>query len=151
MASYTWSQNFDHMSTSNSTELTGYDYPENAYDLDAEWAYSDYDIRHKFVISGLYEFDTLLNLPDWYGLSAGAIFVYQSGKPWKPILSGDANRDGYTSNDSPRYYDDEAGEWVTLGRNSQRHPAYKNIDFRVSNTFDFQQCRSRAYCSRHST
>ncbi|MBN1878815.1 TonB-dependent receptor [bacterium] len=135
MASYTWSQNWDHISTSNSTELTGYDFPENVYDLDAEWAYSDYDIRHKFVLSGLYELDDLLNLPDWYSLSISGIVLYQSGKPWKPILSGDKNRDGYTSNDSPRYYDEEKEKWIKLGRNSERHPAYKNVDLRISNTF----------------
>lgn len=138
MASYTWSQTFDHVSTSNSTEMVGYDFPENAYDLDGEWAYSDFDIRHKFVLSGLYDMSDLIDLPDWYQLSIGGIFLYQSGKPWKPIVNGDRNFDGYTSNDSPRFRDEETGEWVKIGRNSERHPHYKKLDLRVSNTFRFR-------------
>ncbi|MCD4655663.1 TonB-dependent receptor, partial [bacterium] len=133
MGSYTWSQNFDHVSANNSTELYGYDWPENVYDLDAEWAYSDYDVRHTFVISGLYEFNDLLNLPDWYSLDISGIFQWRSGKPWSPEASGDKNRDGYSRNDRPR--DETSGEWVNLPRNSERHPAYKKLDLRLSNSF----------------
>ncbi len=135
MASYTWSQTFDHVSSSNSTEMVGYDFPENAYDLDGEWAYSDFDVRHRFVLSGLYELNELLNLPDWYRLRVSGIFQYQSGIPWKPIVSGDRNRDGYTSNDSPRFFDDETGQWVKIGRNSERQPHFKKMDMRISNAF----------------
>ncbi len=138
LASYTWSQAFDHVSTSNSTEMVGYDFPENAYDLDAEWAYSDFDIRHKFVFSGLYDISDLIRLPDWYRLSFGGIFLFQSGKPWKAIVNGDRNFDGYTSNDSPRFRDEETGEWIKIGRNTGRHPHYKKLDLRVSNAFKFQ-------------
>ncbi|MBN1297063.1 TonB-dependent receptor, partial [bacterium] len=135
MASYTWSQSFDHVSANNSTEIDGYDWPEDVYDLDREWGYADFDVRHKFVISGLYEFDDLLDLPDWYSFDVSAIFIWQSGKPWTPETSGDRNRDGLSRNDRPAYYDEESGEWVYLGRNSERNPAYKNLDLRLSNSF----------------
>lgn len=136
MASYTWSQAFDHVSANNNTEIQqGYDWPEDVYNLDREWAYSDFDVRHRFVLSGLYEFDDLLNLPDWYSFDLSTIFVWQSGRPWSPETSGDRNRDGFSRNDRPAYYDDDAGKWIYLGRNSERDPAYKKVDLRMSNSF----------------
>jgi len=74
MASYTWSKSYDNDSNETSTELYGYDYPENVYDLAAEWGPSDFDIQHRFVASGVYQFAELLNLPDWYELEIRGIF-----------------------------------------------------------------------------
>lgn len=136
MASYTWSQSFDHVTASNSTESYGYDWPEDVYDLDNEWAYSDIDVRHNFVISGLYEFSDLLNLPDWYSMDLSGIFVWRSGKPWSPSANGDRNRDGYSRNDRPRH-ENEDGTFTELPRNSERQPAYKKFDLRLSNSFHF--------------
>ncbi len=137
MASYTWSNSRDNDSNLASTEVYGYDFPQNVYDLPDEWGPSDFDVRHRVVASGTYEFSELLQLPDWYQLSMSGIFNYSSGKPWSPRYSGDGNRDGYTANDRPSYFDEEKGEWVHPGRNSERHPSYKNLDLRLTNGFKF--------------
>ncbi len=137
MANYTWSQSFDNDSNNASTENYGYDFPENVYDLDAEWAYSRFDVRHRFVFSGTYEMNDLLNLPDWYNLDVSGIFNYQSGKPWSPEYNGDANRDGYTRNDRPRF-EDEDGNLYDPGRNSERQPSTKKLDLRITNGFKFR-------------
>ncbi|MBN1355486.1 TonB-dependent receptor [bacterium] len=134
MASYTWSRSRDNDSNNASTETYGYDFPENMYDLDAEWGPSDFDVEHRVVASGTYLMSDLLNLPDWYDLDVSGIFTYQSGRPWTPEISGDANRDGYSANDRP-HYRDEDGEWKTFGRNSKRDPHTKNFDFRLTNGF----------------
>ncbi len=139
MASYTWSQSFDNDSNENSTELTGYDYPENVFDLSPEWSYSDFDVRHRVVCNGTYDLSDLMKLPEWYSLQLSGIFQYQSGKPWTPEANGDKNRDGYTRNDRPHVYDEASGKWVDLGRNTQRQPAYKNLDLRISNGFKFRE------------
>ncbi len=137
MGSYTWSQSKDNNSNEASTNLYGYDYPENMYDLDAEWGFSSYDIEHNFVASGTYEFDELLKLPEWFSLSMSGIFNWRSGKPWSAEANGDVNRDGYSNNDRPTYWDEDSQSWVHLDRNTYRHPAYKNFDMRLTTGFNF--------------
>ena len=141
MASYTWSKSYDNDSNETSTELYGYDYPENVYDLSAEWGPSNFDIRHRFIVSGVYQFAELLNLPDWYELELSGIFEFSSGKPWSPEFSGDGNRDGFSRNDRPHYRDPDTGEWIHPGRNSERHPNYKNVDLRLTNGFKFKKMK----------
>ncbi|MBN1552062.1 TonB-dependent receptor, partial [bacterium] len=138
MVNYTWSRSRDNDSNENSTELYGYDMAENMYDLDAEWGPSNFDVEHRVVASGTYLMSDLLHLPDWYDLDISGIFTFQSGKPWTPKLPGDYNFDGYSENDRPRIWNDAQQEWKDPGRNSERHPNYKNFDLRLTNGFKLQ-------------
>ncbi|HXR97409.1 MAG TPA: carboxypeptidase regulatory-like domain-containing protein [Terriglobales bacterium] len=82
----------------------------NPFNLAAEAAYADQDIRHNFNLSGTD------NLP--WGFKINPIFIARSGQPYTPILGFDTQNDG---ND----FNDRAG-----ARNSLRQPALYDIDLR---------------------
>lgn len=115
MASYTWSKSMDDDSNERSVS-TAWGYAENQYRMDREWGPSDWDVRHRAVISGTFD------LP--WGVTASIIGVYQSGKPFTPTTGYDSNHDGYKS-DRP----------IGIGRNSYRQPPFKTVDFRISKSF----------------
>jgi hypothetical protein len=95
---------------------------------------SNFDVRHKFVVSAVYA-------PTWYrggadtlgnyllnGWSIAPIFVYYSGAPYSAIVSGSALNG---SNGDNRF--------TQLPRNSFRLPSIKNVDLRVSKRFRFTE------------
>jgi Carboxypeptidase regulatory-like domain len=95
---------------------------------------SNFDVRHKFVVSAVYA-------PTWYrggadtlgnyllnGWSIAPIFVYYSGAPYSAIVSGAALNG---SNGDNRF--------TQLPRNSFRLPSIKNVDLRVSKRFRFTE------------
>ena len=59
--------------------------PQDSRNLAAEWGPSDYDVRHRLVISGMYE------LKGW---QVGAVFAAQSGRPFTPRVSFDNSNTG---------------------------------------------------------
>jgi len=94
LASYTWSKSMDIVSDSAGN------YPENIYNLHADWGPSDFDIRQMLVLSGVYELPigrgkTLLSRPnsvvqtiagDW---NVGSIISLRSGQAFDVAASGD--------------------------------------------------------------
>ena len=74
-ASYTWSKSLDYNSFSTQGVVV-----QNSYDLDGSRGLSDFDARHRFVISALYEFPFHHNR--WVdGWQLAAIVQFQSGNP----------------------------------------------------------------------
>jgi hypothetical protein len=81
--SYTFSKSLDTASTSGNAQI------QNSNNLDAEKALSDFDARHRFVASILYQFPWKANrmkllANDW---SLSVVGNYQSGNPFSPIIS----------------------------------------------------------------
>jgi hypothetical protein len=68
--------------------------PQDSRNLSAEWGPSDFDVRHRLVVSATY------NLPDrvkWRALrhvQASAILTAQSGRPFTPRVSFDNSNTG---------------------------------------------------------
>jgi hypothetical protein len=89
LASYTWSHDLDISSDSNDGG-----YPVNAYNWHADYGNSNWDIRHRFVSSVVYE---LPRLKDGYWLVRGVlggwqlnnITTLQSGKPINVTMAAD--------------------------------------------------------------
>lgn len=107
-------------------------FAQDPLDLDGDWAYGDNDVRHRVVLSGLWNFDNgtprqnrlLSALLDGWTLSG--IASYQTGQPYSALMGFDLNRDGNFRNDRAPGFE----------RNSFRLPDQFSIDPRI--TKDFQ-------------
>ncbi len=77
LANYTWSHNLDNGPAPFNLGANS-DYPQNPYDLNAEIASADNDLRHNFVFSGLYR------LP----IGRGQAFLADWGRVPELILGG---------------------------------------------------------------
>ena len=103
LASYTLGKSMDDASGSGGNADSGV--PQNSRNLDAEWGPSVYDVRQRFVLSGIYE------LPwgsgrRWMSSSGGVlgvlfadwqvngIFTLQGGQPFTPVLGTDNSNTG---------------------------------------------------------
>ncbi len=94
-AAYTFSRSMDDASAflaSDGNDNT----PQDSRNLAAEWGRSDFDVRHRFVISATWEAPSTVTswlLRHW---QAGALFSAQSGRPFTPRLSVDNSNTGNT-------------------------------------------------------
>jgi hypothetical protein len=126
-ASYTYSRAHDQDSNERSVSSSHSGWAEDQYNLGAEWGPSNYDVKHKFVVSG-----TVL-LP--YDFTISSIILIHSGRPFTATDGRDLNGDGY--------YRDRAtvdmgnGVYKHYARNTERQPWYHNVDLRVSKIFRF--------------
>jgi hypothetical protein len=125
--SYTYSTTKDNDSNERSVSSSG-DYPMQQDDLSWSWGYSNFDIRHKFVLSAGYE------LP--FNFMASTIIHYRSGFHYTAGDARDNNGDSYDRNERAMYQD-SGGNWVLADRNSYDQPANKRWDLRLSWTANF--------------
>ncbi len=108
--------------------------PEN---LDADWADSENDLRHRLVTSAV------IDLPLNFVFSA--LVATNSGRPYNVLSGVDSNGDRNTNdyavvNDSNRARADAAGQELEDGlqpRSSARQPSAFLMDIRFSKIFDF--------------
>jgi len=108
---------------------------QDALNPGAEWAYADTDVRHRIVLSGVWNLAYADNLNGiahalLSGWSFSGIASYQSGQPLSSIVSNS----GFTStvndlnNDGNRANDRVPG----VGRNTLRKPSQVSIDPRIT-------------------
>lgn len=94
-ASYTYSRSWDNASSScciQSTLVTERPTRGNLNDLRDAYAPSDNDRPHRVILSGI------MRLP--WGVQLSGIYRGYSGVPFTPVISGDANGDGFTGQDN---------------------------------------------------
>src|SRR5262249_31528534 len=115
---YTYAKAMDDRPDATSV-VPGTDDAKNAMDalnLGNEWAYADTDVRHRVVLSGVWNLayaDHIQNsvahavLSGW---TLSAVASYQTGQPVTPVINGDLNGDGNRVNDRA----------PGVGRNSER-------------------------------
>src|SRR5215471_3889841 len=104
----------------------------NNQNIRDDWGRSDLDIRHRFVVSPVYEIGTVKHdntalktlLSNW-GFSG--IITMQSGFAYSAMIAGDANRDGNTATDRV----------PGTARNAFTTPAIYVVDARVTKSFTF--------------
>src|SRR5262249_46913890 len=120
--------------------VVGTDDAKNAQDTlnpNAERGRGNADIRHRFVISGVWELDyakSLQNRPMKALLSGyqfSIITSVQSGRPFTATVGGDPNNDGNTRTDRPPF----------VGRNTIDGPGFAAVDIRF--TRDIRLYRER--------
>lgn len=86
-SNYRWSKSIDIVSS----EQVGAANPTFPFDLRQERGPSDYDVRHSFVFSGLWELPILRGRHDLLGKTLGGwqlsgIATFHSGFPWTPVI-----------------------------------------------------------------
>ncbi len=93
--SYTWSKSMDDQSAFLATDGND-NTPQDSRNLAAEWSLSDFDVRHRLVLTGSYV------VPD-FGLGAlgrgwqvSGVLSAQSGRPYTPRVSFDNSNSGNT-------------------------------------------------------
>jgi hypothetical protein len=142
--SYTFSKSIDYTSYS-----TGGILVQNSFDLPAERALSDFDARHRFVLSSIYElpFDGSELVSGW---QLGVIVQSQSGNPFN-VVTANSTVNGVANTLRPdvtgpvailgnveQWFDTSAFAAVprfgNLGRNVIIGPTFNNIDFSVMKT-----------------
>jgi hypothetical protein len=140
-ASYTWSKSIDYNSFS-SGGIVG----QNAYDLRGDRGLSDFDARHRFVISAIYDLPFSGN--QWLeGWQFAAIVQSQSGNPINIVTSNstvngvagtlrpDVNGPVSITGSVDQWFDTSAFTAVprfgSLGRNVLIGPAFNNTDFSI--------------------
>jgi outer membrane receptor protein involved in Fe transport len=92
-ASYTFSKSMDDASAFLATDGDD-NTPQNSRNLAAEWGPSDFDVRHRLVLTATYDVPALFSSPllrDW---QVSAIFTAQSGRPFTPRISYDNSNTG---------------------------------------------------------
>jgi Carboxypeptidase regulatory-like domain/TonB dependent receptor-like, beta-barrel len=87
-ANYRWAKSIDIVSNENPTASTNPTYP---LDVRQERGPSDYDVRHNFVASGLWDLPFLRHRRDALGKVLGgwelsAIATFHTGFPWTPVI-----------------------------------------------------------------
>jgi len=161
LASYTWSHSIDGASVffgsgANATTI----FPQNNYNLKAERGSSDFDIRHRFSGSFIYEVPTLRAVPRLLGAGwqLGGILTLQTGQPFS-VLTGQGLSGTGLGNDRPDVVGDpNAGphsvqRWFNTsafvlnqpltfgdaGRNIVTAPGYSAFDFSVLKNMRFHE------------
>jgi len=124
-ASYTWSDIRDN--GSNQRSLTrGFRFPEDQYDIEADWGPANFDVRHKIVVSGG------VYLP--YGFMVSGYVFARSGFPYSAYHWSDLNGDGYTESERS-VIETEDGGYYHYPRNTFRQPWFTTTNLRLSKSF----------------
>lgn len=141
-ASYTWSKSLDYNSFSSQGVVV-----QNSYDLRSDRGLSDFDARHRFVVSAIYElpFSGSQLVERW---QISAIVQAQSGSPFN-IVTSDSTINGVAGTLRPdvtgpinitgsveRWFDTSVftpvARFGSLGRNVVIGPGFNNTDFSIS-------------------
>jgi len=150
-ASYTWSKSIDY----NSLSSTGTSV-QNSYDASGDRGLSDFDARHRFVLSAIYELPFKGNVIK-EGWQLACIFQLQSGSPLN-IVVADSTVNGVPNTLRPdvagpveiignveRWFDTNpfvpVARFGNLGRNVIIGPGFNNVDFSVLKNFQLDEKR----------
>jgi len=169
LASYTFSKAIDDSSGVPASTATSNN-PQNSFDLQSERGLSEFDVRHRFVASFIYE------LPFGKGkqfLQSGiassifgnfeiaGIFAAQTGRPFTPRISADRSNTGQLQdrpnvvgnprldNPDPQLWFNTAafaipaaGTFGNAGRNILTGPGYSNTDIALVKRIGFGEARN---------
>ncbi|HSC27253.1 MAG TPA: TonB-dependent receptor, partial [Vicinamibacterales bacterium] len=136
--SYTWSQLKDNQFGEDSAYQTRTSVPQNVYDLDAEYAISNFDSPHRIVLAPIIRFPTpssnQLLLDGW---TISAIVELVSGSPLNAVMSegtSDSNLGLFGGRQRP----DQIGDPNTSGSDEDRVSSADHPDARWFNAGAFQ-------------
>jgi hypothetical protein len=148
-ASYTWSKSLDYNSFSTQGVTV-----QNSYDIRGDRGPSDYDARHRFAVTAIYEFpfDSHWLIAGW---RAAVIVQSQAGNPFnivtsdstvnavagtlRPDVTGPININGTVE----RWFDTSVfapvSRFGNLGRNVVIGPGFNNTDFSLIKTSNLSE------------
>ena len=170
LAAYTWSHSIDN----GSSQVDNTPVPQDALNLAAERGDSNFDVRNRFVLSGIYDLpfgrghllggDSRLLSAFIGGWSAKAIFSAQGGVPFTPVEAIDQSNTGTTARPNriangsletgrtiARWFDASAFPtpsqytFGNSGRDILRGPGLHNLDLAASRTFPIRELVSAEF------
>jgi outer membrane receptor protein involved in Fe transport len=130
---YTWSKVEDNKPDATAVVPGGSDdakYIQDPLDIDGDWAAGDNDVRHRVVLSGVWDLNGYIKADSGWqhwilgGWAVSGIASYQTGQPYSAIVNADLNNDGNARNDRAPGFD----------RNSFRLPSQFSVDPRITKT-----------------
>ncbi|HXG65612.1 MAG TPA: hypothetical protein VNO70_10925, partial [Blastocatellia bacterium] len=129
---YTWSHAIDEVS--DLFDLAGTRaLPQSSFNREAERGDANFDVRHRFVYSFIWDLPIFELSPVWGGWQLSSIGTFQTGQPYSVLFCCDANLDGNLT--------DRVNPEITLpgrtGRNLFRAPGIYNVDLALDKTFRF--------------
>jgi hypothetical protein len=162
ISAYTWGHALDDRPAQAAASIYG---PsglgiQNSYDLSREWANSDFDVRHRYSLSAVYDLPETGyrgfagQFLDGWGLNG--ILLIQSGRPLTVTafsqtrtLRPDAveGADPVPSNQGPDHwinpdaFTSPVGFYGTLGRNTVIGPGLSTLDFSIVKSFEMRDSR----------
>jgi Carboxypeptidase regulatory-like domain len=128
-AAYTYSHAIDEVS--DIFDLAGgLSLPQDSFDRRAERGNANFDVRHRFVYSAIWDLPIFEKSKLLGGWQLASIGTFQSGQPYSVLFCCDVNLDGNLT--------ERAG---ATGRNQFRAPKIANVDFTVNKYFRFNESR----------
>lgn len=91
--SYTWSKSMDDASAFLATDGND-NTPQDSRNPAAEWGLSDFDVRHRLVLTGSYQLPELGSHAIGRGWQVSGVISAQSGRPFTPRVSVDNSNTG---------------------------------------------------------
>lgn len=103
-------------------------FAQDPKDLDGDWGPGDNDVRHRVVLSGVWDLNYAGGIQNGFlqalasGWTLSGILTVQTGQPYSALINTDLNRDGNTRNDRAPGFE----------RNTFRLPTQVTFDPRIS-------------------
>jgi hypothetical protein len=131
---YTWSHAIDEVS--DLFDLAGASaLPQDSFDRRKERADANFDVRHRFVYSFIWDLPLFEESKVWGGWQLASIGAFQTGQPYSLLFCCDANIDGNLT--------DRVTPNLTLAGNAPRNvlraPGIKTVDASLNKTFRFTE------------
>jgi hypothetical protein len=131
---YTWSHAIDEVSDlfdlAGATAL-----PQNSFDRRKERADANFDVRHRFVYSFIWDLPILEQSRIWGGWQFASIGTFQTGQPYSLLFCCEINQDGNLT--------DRITPSLSLAgnapRNSLRAPGIQTVDVSLNKMFRFTE------------
>ena len=148
---YTWSHAIDEVS--DIFDLNGAPaLPQNSFDRAAERATANYDARHRFSYSFIWDLPLWTDSRAWGGWQFSSIGQFQTGQPYTVLFCCDVNLDGNltdrVADRSPIQFN-SVGDVIggvsdvgIAGRNNFRAPGIATVDAALTKTFRFTESKN---------
>ncbi len=153
LASYTFARAFDLSSSSNvSNDTPSQEFPQNSYNLNADYGLADYNRTHQFSTSFNYDLPFLRKHKLLGGWQLNGIVSLQTGRPYTPqYSSGDfaIRRPNLIGNPlanipaglafNPAAFADPGTNYGSAGRNILTGPNFRNPDLSLNKVFQLTE------------
>jgi hypothetical protein len=131
---YTWSHAIDEVS--DIFDLAGARaLPQDSFNRRAERGDANFDVRHRFVYSAIWELPIFRGRENLGGWQLASIGTFQTGQPYSVLLCCDSNLDG---NLTERVGPGASNPGAT-GRNTYRAPGINTVDLALTKHFKFAE------------
>jgi hypothetical protein len=131
---YTWSHAIDEVS--DIFDLAGaLALPQNSFDRRAERGDANFDVRHRFVYSLIWDLPIFEQSKIWGGWQVASIGTFQTGQPYSSLFCCDINFDGNLT--------DRVEPTISIPGNSPRNiyraPGISTVDMALNKYFRFNE------------